>query len=413
VDALAARSAPGSQSDLQRRLSDAVIANPQIDVTFVAVRDGSAPRWLAASDATELGAHDEAHLAADPDQLALLRASMNGPVMREPGGDALLALAPIAGSTNYVVGARLKTGVLEERLRLLQLSTLGAFLTCVLAGLVLARALAQGLHARIDALLARCRALANGEPAPVVAQANDEFAKVLGEFDAMAERLRTSQHEREKALSAVTESNRLLEQRVKERTVELESATEKLKGEIESRVQIEALLAEAALTDPLTGLLNRRAMLEMLDQAVAVSGGEVGFGVVLADIDHFKRINDEYGHSAGDQVLVAVAQVLDTLQGDDARHASRWGGEEFLLLLPGVRLAESCRRAEELRRRIAALEMPVTGLKLSVSIGVAEYLPGEVLEDCLRRCDAALYRAKDAGRNAVVAARGTMFATMS
>jgi diguanylate cyclase (GGDEF)-like protein len=122
---------------------------------------------------------------------------------------------------------------------------------------------------------------------------------------------------------------------------------------------------------------------------------------------------DQFGHGVGDQALVAVAQVLDSLQGAEHRHGARWGGEEFFWLLPGLRLSEACRRAEELRRRIAALELPISNLKLSVSIGVAEYLAGEPLEDCLRRCDAALYRAKDSGRNTVVAARGNMFATMS
>ena len=88
--------------------------------------------------------------------------------------------------------------------------------------------------------------------------------------------------------------------------------------------------------------------------------------MLIADIDHFKRINDEFGHGTGDQALVAVAQVLDSMQGAHQRHASRWGGEEFLLLLPGQRLAEACRSAEELRRRIAELQLPVGGLRLTV-----------------------------------------------
>jgi len=414
--ALESGAAAGADAALQQRLLDVVAVNTDIAVAFVARRDGETPHWLLASDERSAEAHDSAHIPSNADELDLLRESQ-GAVVRQVGdGDSggLEALAPIGKGTPYVIGARLKPGVVEEDLRLLRLSSLGAFLICMLAALVFSRVLAQRLHGRIAAIVARCRALANSEPLPATSKGHDEFETVIGEFDAMAERLRHSQKDLEQALGAVTDANRMLEQRVRDRTYALESATEKLKIEIESRVQIEALLAEAALTDPLTGLLNRRAMLEMLDQVVQPGVGDVmGIAVVLADIDHFKRINDNWGHGVGDQALVAVAQVLDTLQGDQHRQCARWGGEEFFWLLPGLRLAEACRRAEELRRRIAALELPISGLSLSVSIGVAEYLPGEPLEDCLRRCDAALYRAKDSGRNTVVAARGGMFATMS
>ena len=153
-------------------------------------------------------------------------------------------------------------------------------------------------------------------------------------------------------------------------------------------------------------------MLEMLLQAVKASRGQGGFSVILADIDHFKRINDAHGHGVGDQVLAAAAQELEQLQGDN-RHAARWGGEEFFVLLPHVGLMDACRRAEELRARIERMPTPVRGLRVTLSLGVAEIQPGEPLEDCLKRCDQALYRAKDAGRNAVVAARGNSFATIS
>ncbi|HJU41113.1 MAG TPA: GGDEF domain-containing protein, partial [Tahibacter sp.] len=200
--------------------------------------------------------------------------------------------------------------------------------------------------------------------------------------------------------------------RVEERARAIEDATGQLKVEIENRLQVEALLAEAALTDALTGLLNRRAMLEMLEQAVQVSRGQGGFSMILADVDHFKRINDTYGHGVGDQALVATAREFEGLYGD-SRHVARWGGEEFFVLLPHTGLMEACRRAEEIRTRVERMPLSPRGLRVTLSLGVAELQPGEPLEDCLRRCDQALYRAKDAGRNTVVIARGNLFATMS
>lgn len=325
----------------------------------------------------------------------------------------LTALAPVGTAPHaYIVGVRLDADSLQRSLNLLRLSTLGAILFGVLLALVLSRLLADQLQRRIRLLGERCRALAAGEPLPTGAPIGDEFDRVIDDFDATAQRLREASAEREQALTALTQANAQLEVRVEERTRAIEEATHQLKSEIENRLQVEALLAEAALTDGLTGLLNRRAMLEMLAQAVMASRGNGGFSMILADVDHFKHINDRYGHGIGDQVLSAVARELEQVQGDN-RHAARWGGEEFFIVLPSTSLMEACRRAEELRSRIERMPTPVRGLRVTVSLGVAEIQPGEVLDDCLKRCDQALYRAKDAGRNAVVAARGNVFATMS
>ena len=176
-----------------------------------------------------------------------------------------------------------------------------------------------------------------------------------------------------------------------------------------------AIPPHAARTDPLTGLLNRRAMMEMLGQAAAqLKPGESSLSVIVADIDHFKRVNDSHGHDVGDQVLIAVAARLREFSGDLHQYnAARWGGEEFLILLPGARLAAACKRAEQVRRSVAELRIDAQGLRVTLSLGVAELMAGEAPEACLRRCDQAMYRAKDVGRDTVVAAQGALFATMS
>jgi diguanylate cyclase (GGDEF)-like protein len=292
-----------------------------------------------------------------------------------------------------------------------------AFLLCVLAALMLSRILANRILARITDLAFRCRMLAAGQPLPPrPAGAQDELDDLAREFDAMATRLRDAAAERESAATAVRQANSQLEANVRKRTAELEKATAQLRGELEQRTHVQALLAEAAMTDVLTGLLNRRAMMEMLGQAAAQRRpGDASLCVIVADIDHFKRINDQFGHDVGDRVLVAVASRLRELAGDSLQHhVARWGGEEFLMLLPGTRLKDACQQADNIRRHIEALNVDGRGLRVTLSAGVAELSASDTLADCLRRSDQALYRAKDGGRNQVVAAaQGEKFATVA
>ena len=159
--------------------------------------------------------------------------------------------------------------------------------------------------------------------------------------------------------------------------------------------------------DGLTGLLNRRAMQEAIDQQLNRSR-RVGdtFAVVMLDIDHFKAINDRHGHAAGDQALTHTATLLQTSV-REVDHVGRFGGEEFIVLLPGVGLAHAAQTAETLRARLAANRVPREGepLSLSASFGVAEWKgPMEEPSRLLMRVDQALYRAKRAGRNQVHAA---------
>lgn len=159
--------------------------------------------------------------------------------------------------------------------------------------------------------------------------------------------------------------------------------------------------------DGLTGLLNRRAMQEAIDEQLHRSR-RVGdtFAVVMVDIDHFKSINDQHGHAAGDQALKHTAALLQTHVRSVDR-VGRFGGEEFIVLLPGVGLAQAAQVAEALRSHLAAQQMPREGepLALSASFGVAEWKgPSEEPSRLLMRADEALYRAKRAGRNQVQAA---------
>ena len=164
-----------------------------------------------------------------------------------------------------------------------------------------------------------------------------------------------------------------------------------------------ALNRELATRDALTGLLNRRAMVELLAREhPRIERGQGPLAVALLDIDLFKRINDELGHGAGDEVLRRFASVIkDQLRAADA--LARWGGEEFLLLMPGTRAEDARIVLDRLRAAIAAggFDAIAPQLKVSFSAGVAEVLEGETQDAAIDRADRALYRAKQAGRNRV------------
>jgi len=155
--------------------------------------------------------------------------------------------------------------------------------------------------------------------------------------------------------------------------------------------------ASEARVDSLTGLANRRALEEVLAAEIARAHRFTHqLAVVLLDLDRFKEINDSFGHAAGDVMLRAVSRLLTSLarQGDTV---ARWGGEEFVVVLPETDLAGAERFAERLRRTIEA--QSVGDMQTSASCGVATMLPEDNVEELLRAADQALYQAKTNGRN--------------
>jgi len=171
------------------------------------------------------------------------------------------------------------------------------------------------------------------------------------------------------------------------------------------RKRTEDELRRLATTDPLTGAFNRRfghSLLQAQREAQAVGGRP--FSVLMLDIDHFKSINDSHGHDIGDVALCAtVAACREVLGGDSA--IVRWGGEEFLVVLPGQNIAEAVATAEAIRAAIAALVVPAgaAALRLTASLGVSNY-QSDGVDGLIHRADAALYQAKRQGRNRVAAA---------
>jgi diguanylate cyclase (GGDEF)-like protein len=164
---------------------------------------------------------------------------------------------------------------------------------------------------------------------------------------------------------------------------------------------------EQALRDPLTGLRNRRYVDDHLPGALALAAEtRSSLTIALVDIDHFKRINDTLSHEVGDEVLVAVTQLLRSVQQTVSENGfvARMGGEEFLVVLPGVDAREAAGRLERLREAIDRHPwQPVTGdLPVTVSIGATTTEGHDAPAVLLADADRMLYRAKDTGRNRVV-----------
>jgi diguanylate cyclase (GGDEF)-like protein len=166
-----------------------------------------------------------------------------------------------------------------------------------------------------------------------------------------------------------------------------------------------AELARLSVTDPLTSLYNRRRMMEALENEVRRSRRlSHPFAVLMADIDLFKKYNDAHGHPAGDAALQRVATIMREVS-RDVDVVARYGGEEFLVMMPETRAAGAVDVAERIRGRLAAEKLPEG--RVTISLGVAEFpMHGDSPETLIAAADPALYQAKRAGGDRVVAATG-------
>lgn len=204
----------------------------------------------------------------------------------------------------------------------------------------------------------------------------------LDRLEESNEKLRLTNEELQEANLTIINKNLLLEKM----TVQLELASQ---------------------TDPLTGLYNRRYMQKNIESEInRVLRYGKHFCLIMSDIDHFKRVNDTYGHDCGDFILKDISRKLkEMIRIEDT--LSRWGGEEFLLLLPETDLDGGMRIAERFRGDIEASLFIYDGqsIKITMTFGVSFYVGGEGTDYAIRRADEALYEGKNSGRNKVVAAR--------
>ncbi|MDP2128717.1 MAG: diguanylate cyclase [Pseudohongiella sp.] len=287
-------------------------------------------------------------------------------------------------ATNWSVGIGIPTGQLEAELRR-SMSILGSLILLLLViAVILAWRVARLISDSVSQLKAPAEALGRGESVQIPPLGIAESAQIATALQNAAGLLRSREAELKQARASYLES---LEQTVNERTRALQLANEKLE--------------QLALSDVMTGLNNRNAANSRLRQQFLSykRTGQV-YAVLFLDIDHFKMVNDNFGHETGDQVLRQLGNILlDAVRGND--FVARFGGEEFLALLENCNEQDALVVAEKIRAAVAVNNFPLVN-QITVSIGLAMVKADDNSEEeAVRRADKALYHAKADGRDCV------------
>lgn len=209
---------------------------------------------------------------------------------------------------------------------------------------------------------------------------------------------------KEKELEDALEEIKILNEDLNKRSQQLEIALASLDMKLFETERAKERAEQLAITDPLTGLFNRRYLEEKLShELIRAKAYNRELSIVMADIDYFKRINDTYGHKVGDEVLKALALILKAnIRGEDV--VARYGGEEFVILLPNVSKYDAYRIAERIRVEVEETSFEEIGVpeRITVSFGISCFpTDGEEVIDLLKKADQALYQAKSLGRNRV------------
>ena len=382
--------------------------NPDLAYLYIMRKEGDRVEFVIDSDETSGQAlPGREYTSVVPALLqGFSRASVDKQIYADEWGSFMSGYAPLKdGQGKYLVGMDMRADEVRDKLRNVRISGIISLVFSVMLALVFSRFLSTHFTTPIRLLVSRCRAIAEGRlDQHLDLETGDELDSLIGAFNRMSSQLEESRLRDQQSQEALKQAKEGLEMRVKERTRDLLDLNDKLKHEIVERQKVEQALARAAMSDPLTDLLNRRAMnFHLQHELERFKRTGSPFTMLICDIDHFKRINDELGHAAGDQVLKTVSSILrEGIRGQDL--LARWGGEEFLLLLPDTDLEGGADAAEKLRTRIAAETILIADRKVSltISVGVCSYHQEHTLDSLIRAADKALYLAKHQGRNQVV-----------
>lgn len=277
--------------------------------------------------------------------------------------------------------------VIDRQLRAFALGLIALLVLGSVLVFLVGRAMANSVSGQIRRLSRIFSELAAGSEAPI--RFDSVHRDEIGELARAAERFREENIENHQLLDRYRALNEELESKVVQRTRALASSNERLE--------------HLANTDRLTGVCNRRALDGALNAEVErCRRYEHSLALLFLDLDHFKQVNDVHGHAVGDKVLQQfVVELRSLLRDSDV--LGRWGGEEFIVMCPETASQDAVHLAERIRSHVADLDFPIAG-RVTVSIGVADFRPGDRIQDLVDRADQALYRAKLQGRNRLVAA---------
>lgn len=323
-------------------------------------------------------------------------------------GCFLSGYAPLKnGNGRYLLGIDMRADDVHKKFRAIRIAGIVSLVLSFLLAYVFSKLQAARIVRPINLLVRRSGDIADGIfPGQVEVDTRDELSHLANAFNTMSNRLKESHEHTQQAMVELMDARNSLETRVVERTARLAEVNEQLRQEIEERKRAEAALETAATTDYLTGMINRRAMITLLEQEFKriTRSGECS-SIILIDLDHFKQVNDRFGHEMGDKLLVYVSQTLrGMLRDQDA--IARWGGEEILILLPGTAQTGAKEVAEKIRLHFSENPAVIDNQKISMtaSLGVCQMEIGISIDECFRRADKALYQAKAEGRNRTVMA---------
>ena len=371
-------------------LRELVETNPDIAFIYVMRRDGPEIHFVLDSDPDTPAEPGEVYKVPVPALLeGFSKPSSDRKLITDKWGTFMSGYAPLNGGFGrYLIGIDMRADEVANKLYELRVTGALSLAFSLLLAFLFSHFLSRSLVRRINVLHRRCLEIGSSAGA-ALSREGDELDQLAVTFDDMLTRLQQSQAD--------------LERRVVQRTTELSQANKQLKAEVEQREQIALLLEETARTDFLTKLINRRAMHRFLQNEIArFERTGSTFSLVLVDIDHFKNINDQFGHDIGDDVLIALSKAFESAVREQDI-VSRWGGEEFLILLPGTAQDDAFVQAKRLRQLLDsdALQFERYPHRITASFGVCEFTRGENLEYLLKQADLALYQAKDLGRNQV------------
>ncbi len=380
-------------------LRNYVRANPDIAFIYVMRKDANRIIFVLDSDPDEPAEPGDEYPHRIPELMeGFLRPSVDREITSDQWGHFLSGYSPLRSSKGeYLIGLDMRADEVHAKFQQIRIAGILSLIFSLLLAMVFSNLLSRHFTRRISALSDRCSVLGNISASNARKGApGDELDQLGRTFDQMTERLETNRQQMNADQQALRKAHAEMEHRVEERTSALEDANRELRIQINERLRVEQILEASSRTDYLTKLLNRRAMVKRLEQETALQQRHGrNFCLIMLDLDHFKHINDNHGHDAGDQVLIEVADILRRgIRESDV--LARWGGEEFFILLPQTQLKEARGLAERLRQQLERMQGAVTG-----SFGVVQFDGSLALTACIKKADQALYAAKHRGRNRV------------
>lgn len=389
-------------------LRDYIKVNPDIAFIYIMRRQEDEVYFVIDSDMQAPALPGEAYAHDIPALMeGFVRPTVDPHVTHDKWGYFLSGYSPLhGGKGEYLVGIDMRADEVNEKFENIRLAGILSLALSVILAMIFSRLLSMSFTERITSLITRFALIAPADDDLADQSQGDEIDRLFLSFEQMSKRLQAKQQQIDDNKVSLRRTHSEMEQQVETRTAELVETNQKLLREIAERKHVERMLEQTSRTDYLTGVLNRRAVNNRLEQVMAQTvRGAKRFCTILLDIDHFKRVNDRYGHQIGDRVLKHSVEKLQSCM-RESDELGRWGGEEFLILAPQTELAEAKNLAQRLCQELAATSLvhDQDEIIVTASFGVTCYQPGENLGTCLRRTDDALRDAKARGRNCVVVA---------